>query len=235
MSSQECPATEKVCKDCSKKLPLANFYKTKRANGAVRYLAVCKPCFGVRSAASYQKRREANLKRAKKYRKENEPGIKAYLRKWYKENREAVIARSKAYRKRPDRVMADKERQERRYRERRDEIRDKQNARNATPEGRRKQKARYLKHYSANKAYYVAKGGLRRVKRVTATPPWVLSVDTLPYYEMARDLTKRTGVKHVVDHIVPLTHEAVCGLHVPWNLQVIPELDNLRKHNRLMR
>ena len=35
-----------------------------------------------------------------------------------------------------------------------------------------------------------------------------------------------------VDHIVPLANNKVCGLHAPWNLQVVPQLDNRRKKNR---
>ena len=54
------------------------------------------------------------------------------------------------------------------------------------------------------------------------------------FYEEAERLTEETGVRHEGDHIVPLNSDVVSGLHVPWNLQVLPKRENVIKGNKLI-
>lgn len=88
--------------------------------------------------------------------------------------------------------------------------------------------------YQKNKRYYIDKGYLYNKRRRGAMPPWLNEDHKFMLEEIyeLRDLrTQATGVVHHVDHIVPLRGAEVCGLHVPWNLQVIPASANIRKGN----
>lgn len=76
----------------------------------------------------------------------------------------------------------------------------------------------------------------RRRKHRLATPHWLTEAQfktIRSIYEQAISLTKATGVQYVVDHIIPLQHDAVCGLHVPWNLRVITRAENGLKSNKI--
>jgi hypothetical protein len=77
----------------------------------------------------------------------------------------------------------------------------------------------------------------RRRKHREATPSWLTREQKgqiRELYKIAITMTKTTGEQYVVDHIIPLRSEVVCGLHVPWNLRVIPREENLLKSNKLI-
>jgi hypothetical protein len=77
----------------------------------------------------------------------------------------------------------------------------------------------------------------RRRKHRQATPKWLTrrqKTEIRQLYQIAITMTKTTGEQYVVDHIVPLRAETVCGLHVPWNLRVITQEENLKKSNKIV-
>jgi len=53
------------------------------------------------------------------------------------------------------------------------------------------------------------------------------------FYTKAKILSKKSGINFEVDHIVPLQGKNVSGLHVPWNLQILTEVENIKKGNRI--
>lgn len=70
---------------------------------------------------------------------------------------------------------------------------------------------------------------------VLSAPPWLdlaMRREIMAMHETARAITKATGILHVLDHIEPLNHPDVCGLSVPWNLQIVPWRVNAAKGNR---
>lgn len=52
------------------------------------------------------------------------------------------------------------------------------------------------------------------------------------YYQLSAMRTRESGYDWHVDHIIPLRGKHVSGLHVPWNLRVIPAQENMSKGNR---
>ena len=86
----------------------------------------------------------------------------------------------------------------------------------------------------AAKNKHVAAEGCRRrqVSKQQATPRWANRFFVQEAYALARLRTLALGEPWVVDHIVPIKSEIVCGLHNEFNLQVIPSRDNRAKSNR---
>ena len=94
-----------------------------------------------------------------------------------------------------------------------------------------------LAYKKANPELYNALTCVRKRRHREATPKWVNAEERLAMrqlYMEASKLTKLTGVRYVVDHIVPLLGETVCGLHTINNLRVITQEENLKKSNKLI-
>ena len=93
------------------------------------------------------------------------------------------------------------------------------------------------KHTDSNPDYYRTLTSLRKRRHRNATPTWLSAKqknEIRQLYQIAITMSKTTGERYVVDHIVPLISDEVCGLHVPWNLRVITQEENLHKSNKLL-
>ena len=94
----------------------------------------------------------------------------------------------------------------------------------------------YKKMYRAkNKDRLAERDTNKRLLKLKVTPKWITKeelklIDNL--YKKCRDMTKNSGIKYHVDHIIPLKGKNVCGLHVLSNLQIISATENIKKSNK---
>lgn len=105
----------------------------------------------------------------------------------------------------------------------------------------------YIEKYKKEKALYDAEySKLNPGKRNAATMKrYAAKLNATPlgltenhwkqiewFYVEASRLTKETGIKHCVDHIIPLQGKACSGLHAPWNLQILTKNNNSVKNRK---
>jgi hypothetical protein len=90
---------------------------------------------------------------------------------------------------------------------------------------------RAKKYRKDNPEVVTAQGARKRIKKKNAS---ILGYnkEIRQIYKQAKEIEKTTGIPQHVDHIIPLSHSDVCGLHVPWNLQIIPAIENMKKSNK---
>jgi hypothetical protein len=102
----------------------------------------------------------------------------------------------------------------------------------ANPDKKIKARKKWLAN---NPGKDTAAKALNAQKRKQRIPTWLSDEDKWVVeqaYELAALRTKMFGFKWHVDHIIPLNGKNVSGLHVPTNLQVVPWVENLKKHNK---
>jgi hypothetical protein len=161
------------------------------------------------------------------YTKENAAAIAKRKSAVWAENKDAHSARRKLQRQ----VDGDTERAQKRaqhaarreeYNERsRQYYRDNKEARSA-----------HMKTYRRENPDVVRRlGAKHRALKIQASPPWVDYEKIAEFYEDARTLETIFGWPFHVDHVVPLNHPLVSGLHVPANLQILSASENQSKSN----
>lgn len=167
---------------------------------------------------SYQCLQCASERAAERYRK-NPDKVKATSLRWQKENAEKANA--------ANRRCSEK------YKDRRDAYRKKYFSDPATKERRA---AYMLLWREENKALFVSYVRKRELLKKQAMPKWLTNEHLATmrnFYLEAKRKELKEGKKFHVDHIVPLNGKDVCGLHVPWNLQILEASENLKKYNKV--
>jgi hypothetical protein len=211
------------CKEINPQ-PLINFYKHKSHKDGLT--SSCKVCVN-KSVLAYQKTprgKEVRNKTNKKYR-ESPKGRKS--QKYHDKKRRTrpeVKEANKIWRREYDRTPRGKEvkiRNRKKYL--------------STENGRKKHLERGRIWGKANPGKVNANTAKRHASKLQATLKNLTKERKLQireFYIKAAKLTIEIGIKHHVDHIIPLQGENVSGLHVPWNLQILTESENIKKANK---
>ena len=162
---------------------------------------------------NYLAKKEERIAKAREYAISNFDKTKEYQDKYREENREKLREAKKSY-----------------YAENRDKViqRCSDYQRN-NPEKARLRQHRYEATYKGRFAKLTYRNN-RRARERNARLGNVFLKETLEIYRQAYKMRKE-GFKVEVDHIVPISHPSVCGLHVPWNLQIIASKENRTKGN----
>lgn len=245
----------KTCPRCNVEKDVSDFYITK--NGVLN--AYCKPCWNAYSVEHQKKNKEKYAERKKEYQQEHKDHLREIRRKWRKDNPKKVKAIwERSHEKKRKEIEALKslipapiDKQCFCCKERK--LFSEFNKKSINKDGfdgrckicsRDKLKKFFKENKDKNKVYqnkYIEENRgkinaynteARILRRKLSVPHWVNKKEIEKFYKEAQRLTIETGIKHNVDHIVPLKHKDVCGLHVEWNLQVLTGIENVKKSNK---
>jgi 5-methylcytosine-specific restriction endonuclease McrA len=98
-----------------------------------------------------------------------------------------------------------------------------------------KMKNYHKKSYQRNKEKIIKRSNLRHVlKRKSSIISQKLNmIGEITYiYTLAKFLSKILTIRVSIDHIIPLKNKFICGLDVPWNMQLLELRDNISKNNK---
>lgn len=156
-----------------------------------------------------------------------------YRRQYYLKNKEKINQKAKEYyQKNRDKIKEQVSQYYQENKEARDEYREEY--RKANPAKEKVWKKRCAER---NPETFKRRQDKRRSLLKHARPAWLSEFDLFVIREaksLAKVRTKVTGIDWHTDHIVPIVSDIVCGLDVPWNIQVIPAKENLKKSNNFI-
>lgn len=235
---------EKECKKCNIILSLDNFNKQKNTKDG--YKSWCRNCFKSYSKTYFNNNSLIIKEKQKNYRENNKEKLALYKHYYYLNNieniknyrlvnKDRINYIQKEYRLRNyDKISLYMKVYLKEYSIKYKDYISKQNKlyyKNNQINIRLSQKI----YKQKNQWKFNAINAARRAVIGLRTPTWLTTAHKRQIellYKKAKSLKLKTGINYHVDHIIPLMNKEVCGLHVPWNLQVITAKENLEKGNK---
>ncbi len=169
----------------------------------------------------------------KAYYQKNKDKLSSRRKAYYEANKEREAAVNNAYREaNPEKIKAirvaycENKKEENYARTRQWREANKDLANHLTREWRKNNPGKAKESYAA-----------RRASEMERTPAWLNEdnkQEMRDMYEAAYELSKVFPYELQVDHMIPLRGKEVSGLHVPWNLQLLPAVANASKSNKLL-
>ena len=201
----------KKCTSCNIEKDLSEFAPQKLGKYGVT--SKCRPCRAAQVSEWAKNNREKCAEKLRRWRAKNKQRSRDCNRAYYKANRQKRIRSVIEWQKRnPESKLVC----------------------NSVYRARNQEK---LKEWRRRNRGAVAEMSREREStKSMATPKWLSKEHKLcmkSFYELSNRVGLCIGVKHNVDHVMPLKSSILCGLHVPWNLQVLPARINAKKKNKI--
>lgn len=220
----------KVCNKCFLEKSIDHFGKQKTGKNGVR--SSCKECHNNYNKTWRTENKERCLLLQKKWCRKNPDKVKARSLRWQNKNKDYLAKKHKIYREKNKEKIKEYRNAYRKQNYTKClkwckdyKLKNKENVKNNLKNWRK-----------SNRDKCNASHAKRRSTKLQATPSWLSNNDfnNIKIWYMYAKLLKSSFDESLhVDHIVPLQGVDVCGLHVPWNLQILPSSINIGKKNRI--
>ena len=206
-------SNRKWCYCCKTEKSFADFRKN--ASKSDGLATECRACATAKDKARYAKNVEAEREKRREHYRNNVPSYVARAQQWAARNPEKDKKRRAAY-----------------YETHREKILERGREKYVVNLEYNRLRGRKWRQDNPEKSLEHVRA--RQTRKQKAMPAWADRAEIKAVYAESRRISQETGVKHHVDHIVPLKNPLVCGLHVPANIQIIPALENQAKSNKFV-
>lgn len=212
----------KICSKCKILKELNYFWKNSRQkDNKCPQCIICMKIVKERNKELHRPKDKEKVKQYnKKYSLQNKIRNKERRKIYTKNNIEKIKSYAKIYNKSEEQIQKNKVR-----------------CKNYTKNNKEKKKMMDKNYRKNNKGMINALSAKYRNLKLNATPKWL----TKEHHKQIKNIYKESiklqqldNIPRDVDHIIPIQSKLVCGLHVPWNLQILTRKDNQIKKNKLI-